>query len=56
MKVEVRVYFYPAALIRGSEATGESQFPLELSKLQVILEGGERRESKIAMSLSLVIY
>lgn len=52
MKIEVRVSFYPAAPMKGLEATGESQLPLEPSKLlQVILEGGGRREGKIAMSL-----
>lgn len=50
MKVEVRVSFYFAALIKGSEANGESQLALEPSKLQVILEGGKRREAKIAIS------
>lgn len=51
IKVEGWVYFYPAALIKGSEENGVSQFPFVLSKLlQFSLEGVERKEDKIAMS------
>lgn len=32
VKVKARVYFYTAAVIKGSEATGESQFPFVISK------------------------
>lgn len=34
IKVKARVYFYPAAVITGSEATGESQFALSSVSLR----------------------
>lgn len=51
------IYFYFAALIKGPEATRESQLLFILNKpLQFILEWVERREDKIDMPFWMLIF